>query len=96
MLRMLWVAAYDISDDRARRRLERRLRATGVRTQYSVFESWLSQRERERLMDAVGDDAVLQSGGDSVRWYGLCAHCQRQMQFLGRGLAADDPAYYIA
>lgn len=95
MLRMLWVATYDISDDRARRRLDRRLQGAGVRTQYSVFETWLSQRERERLLHQVDGDAVLQDAGDSVRWYGLCGHCQRQLQFLGRGLSAQDPAYFI-
>ena len=95
MLRMLWVATYDISDDRARRRLDRRLQGAGVRTQYSVFEAWLSQRERERLQQQVDGDAVLQDASDSVRWYGVCGHCQRQLQFLGQGHSAKDPAYYL-
>lgn len=95
MLRMLWIAAYDISDDRARRRLEKRLLGAGVRAQYSVFETWLSQRERDRLQQAIDDDAVLQATTDSLRWYGLCGHCQRRIQFLGRGITPEDPSFYV-
>ncbi len=95
MLRMLWVAAYDVSDDRERRLLEKRLASMGERVQYSVFESWLSERERTRLMHAVDADVALDGCTDSVRWYGLCGHCQRQMRFVGRGLQPDDPRYYI-
>lgn len=95
MLRMLWVAAYDIGNDQARRRLEKRLLHVGVRAQYSVFEAWLSQRERSRLMQQVDEDAVLQDEGDSVRWYAMCAHCQRRVQFLGRGIRPEDPTYYV-
>lgn len=96
MLRMLWVATYDVSDDRQRRRVERCLAHEGERTQFSVFEAWLSERERTRLMAAtqVAIEAA-PSGNDSIRWYGLCGHCQRQLNFLGRGLKPDDPRYYM-
>ena len=95
MLRMLWVAAYDVSDDRQRRLLEKRLASTGERVQFSVFESWLSARERTRLMRTVDSEVLLQGSSDSVRWYGLCGHCQRQLRFVGRGIQPDDPRYYV-
>lgn len=95
MLRMLWVAAYDISDDGQRRRVERCLASVGERAQFSVFEAWLSEHERTRLMDAVLCDITPAQDTDSVRWYGLCGRCQRQLHFLGRGIKPDDPRFYI-
>ena len=95
MLRMLWVAAYDIGDDSQRRRIERCLASAGERAQFSVFEAWLSERERTRLMHAVLSDITLAQDTDSVRWYGLCGRCQRQLHFLGRGIKPEDPRFYI-
>jgi len=95
MLRMLWVTAYDVSDDRQRRVLEKRLASVGERVQHSVFESWLSERERTRLMHVVGTEVSLQGGSDSVRWYGLCGHCQRQLRFIGQGIAPNDARFYL-
>lgn len=95
MLRMLWVAAYDVSNNRERRHLERHLASAGERAQFSVFEAWLSERERTRLLQMVAGDITLEPGTDSVRWYGLCGHCQRQVRFAGRGLKPGDPRFYI-
>jgi CRISPR-associated protein Cas2 len=95
MLRMLWVVTYDIGDDRLRRQIEKQLGNVGERVQYSVFEAWLSERERTRLINQVNAQAPLEAESDSIRWYGLCAHCQRQVRFLGKGLRPDDPTYYI-
>ncbi len=95
MLRMLWVVAYDVSDDRERRLLEKRLASTAERAQFSVFEAFLSERERTRLMDTVDAEVKLADAHDSIRWYGLCGHCQRQLQFLGQGLQPDDPRFYM-
>ncbi len=95
MLRMLWVAAYDLGKDRERRQLERHLAAVGERAQYSVFEVWLSERERERLQHTVARNISLAQPGDSIRWYPLCGQCQRHLAFLGRGLRPGDPRFYM-
>lgn len=95
MIRMLWVLAYDNANNRQRRRLDQILAGVGERVQFSVFEAWLSERERTRLVQAVSDGITLAPDTDSIRWYGLCSHCQRQVRFFGRGLKPDDPRFYI-
>lgn len=95
MLRVLWVLAYDIGNNRQRRHLEQILAGVGERVQFSVYEAWLSERERTRLVQAVSHDITLEQDTDSNRWYGLCGHCQREVRFAGRGLKPDDPRFYI-
>lgn len=77
-----WLVAYDISDDRIRRRIERILLAHGERELYSVF--------RCRLLPVQLRDLRLRLAGqiakaDSIRYYPVCAAClprqpQRQLQ----------------
>jgi CRISPR-associated protein Cas2 len=42
--------AFDIADDKRRRRLVKVLESFGVRAQESVFEAWLNEREKEKLL----------------------------------------------
>ena len=95
MLRMLMVAAYDVGNSRERRHLEQHLASVGERAQFSVFEAWLSERERSRLLQTVTSDIALSPATDSIRWYGVCSHCQHQIRFAGRGIKANDPRFYM-
>jgi len=84
-----WIIAYDVADDRRRRRLAGLLEGAGVRIQGSVFRCRLStQALRELRAAATG---VLDPEADRVRWYALCAHCARRLQALGPERAAPDP-----
>ncbi len=44
------VIAFDVADDKRRRRLVRVLESFGVRAQESIFETWLTERERRKLL----------------------------------------------
>ncbi len=44
------VIAFDVADDKRRRHLVRVIESYGVRAQESVFEAWLSERERNKLI----------------------------------------------
>lgn len=70
---MHWVVAYDIRDDRRRRKVEKILRAYGFRVQYSVFECALEATKLARLRAAL---ARVILPDDSVRLYGLCEACR--------------------
>lgn len=67
-----WVLAYDISDDRLRRQVEKRVLRIGLRVQESVFEICTRTpadfeqvvRELTRLLKDAGPET-------QVRWYGL-------------------------
>jgi CRISPR-associated protein Cas2 len=63
-----YAIAYDVSDDRERRRLDKLLKGWGFRVQKSVFECRLSRRQRDRLTQSVAALA-LQTG--AVRIYQL-------------------------
>jgi CRISPR-associated protein Cas2 len=45
-----YVAAYDISDDRERTRVEKTLKGFGFRIQKSVFECRMKKGDREQLL----------------------------------------------
>ena len=76
--------AFDISDDRARARVVKALKAYAVRVQKSVFEAsdlehavYLRMRSQiERHVDAATD---------SVRYYRLCGSCVDRVEHYGTG-----------
>ena len=88
----LWVIAYDIEDNRARKRVHNILKDHGKRVQYSVFECWLC----DDVMEALRDNVIQElETGDSVRWYPLCSWCHKEITWQGTGTPADDPAYHL-
>jgi CRISPR-associated protein Cas2 len=90
----LWVIAYDIEDDGARRRVFEYLTDHGMRVQYSVFECRLSEDERTGLW--AGINAEL-GETDSVRWYPLCERCQDKVGCMGAGTTAqEEEGFYLA
>ena len=50
----LFIAAYDIADDRRRRRVSRVLSGFGLRVQRSVFEVWLDPKDLPDFRQRVG------------------------------------------
>jgi len=88
----LWIIAYDIEDDRIRRRIHSLLEDHGERVQYSVFECWLDESTLLLLRQRIQEEV---DAGDSVRWYPLCSWCKGDIAWYGTGKPADDPAYYL-
>ncbi|MBL1260115.1 MAG: CRISPR-associated endonuclease Cas2 [Thiotrichaceae bacterium] len=91
-LSRLWIIAYDIEDDRIRRRIYQLLKNHGEAVQYSVFECWLLAHQllllRRQVQQEVGVD-------DSVRWYPLCVWCRRDIESQGVGRESDDPPFIL-
>jgi len=80
------VVAYDIPDDRHRRRLARILLGFGERVQRSVFECELTEEEYERLLARL---ERVKREGDSIRVYRLPMAVARQtVVFGGPGLVS--------
>ena len=75
--RHLVIVAYDVSNGRRRDRLAKTLLGFGERTQKSVFECRVSDGERGRMVAAVG---ALLGPRDRVRYYEVCASCERRVQ----------------
>jgi len=76
-----WIIAYDIADVRRRQRVARRLEAVGTRLQRSVFRCRLSRYALRVLQADVA--SVIDPAEDRVRWYPICAHCERRLTGMG-------------
>ena len=92
-MQQLWVIAYDIEDDRSRRRVHELLGNHGQAVQYSVFECRLCSDEQQRLRNVLrpylGPD-------DSIRWYPQCVWCQERREWQGgEGRPPGEEGYYI-
>ena len=77
----LYVIAYDIPNNRRRTKVHKILSGVGEWTQYSLFECYLSEKERLALRHRL--DAILDAKHDSVRFYPLCASCQKKVDTVG-------------
>lgn len=93
MNRHLWVVAYDVTDDKTRRRLEQRLHAFGERVQYSVFECHFTVAEARFYLARMADD--LDERTDSLRAYPQCAWCEQAIAWEGPGNRTEDPPFWV-
>lgn len=91
----LWVIAYDIADDRRRRRLAGVLGKCAARVQESVFEAWLNGAELRALLADVA--AVIEPSADAVRAYPLALRHPSRRETLGDQPGAARPVgYWVA
>lgn len=93
---MFYVITYDVADDRLRTRVARVLEGFGQRVQYSVFECHLEPGRYRRLRRRLSAVFEAAAPGDSVRFYRLCAGCERRAHVWGAGAITEDVAYFIA
>ena len=83
-MRMNYLIAYDIGDDRRRERVAKILGGYGVRLQYSVFSVSLPPADltllQQRLEQSIDHDE------DRVHIVPTCRDCRRGSRALGRGI----------
>lgn len=88
-----YLACFDISDDKQRRHISRRLEHFGLRVQYSVFEiSVNNQAELDELKDELSQwvDTF-----DDIRFYHLCSGCRTKSIRIGDKPIAEFPLAVI-
>lgn len=82
------VVTYDVSDDRRRAKIAEVLSEYGRRVQFSVFDCLVDDaqfiRMRERILEHMDRSE------DSVRYYQLCARCERGVVVDGCGDVVED------
>lgn len=76
-----WIVAYDIVDDRRRRRLAALLGTRLARVQESVFEGWGNAVDMHRLLAEAA--ALIERDADAVRAYPLTRRNSESRQTLG-------------
>jgi len=79
--RPLRVFAYDVVDDKRRKRVAKVLEAVGERIQYSVFHAELDPEQTRQVLARV--ERRIDRTTDRVRVYTLCATCAGMVQTAG-------------
>lgn len=90
----LFLAVYDIGQDRNRARMARRLEDLGLRIQFSAFECILTPTELADLVDFAMKN--MDPEKDSFRVYPLCAGCASRVVRLGRRSPYEESPYVFA
>ncbi|WP_287129090.1 CRISPR-associated endonuclease Cas2 [Candidatus Cyanaurora vandensis] len=90
---MFVIIAYDISNDRRRTRIHKTLKSYGTWTQFSLFECRLTEQDYIRLRQRLAK--LLDPETDAVRFYFVCASCEKKVELLGKPLppALDEPMF---
>ena len=84
----LFVACYDISDNRERRRMDKLLCGFGFRAQRSVFECHLGKSQKQQLVAAV-ERLALRTG--HLRLYRVYSQVGRRT--IGQPAKGDEATY---
>lgn len=79
------VVIYDIVENRTRGRLRSFLKEMGIRSQKSVFECRLDERERREIYRFCRETIDLEE--DSVRIYRVCSRCMSKAVIQGQGIS---------
>lgn len=81
MIMFFYVIAYDISDDKRRKKISDLLEGYGQRVQYSVFECLLTKKKYKELQDRL--QRVFQPGEDNIRFYPLSKSMSENIDVWG-------------
>jgi CRISPR-associated protein Cas2 len=91
--KMFIVVCYDITDDKRRSRLYRRLKKFGIGVQYSIYECLLT-RGRILEMKKMVKATVKKEAGDRIRYYSLCESCRKRIEASDGVADQDAPVIY--
>lgn len=82
------LVVYDISNDRRRTKLHKKLLDFGNPVQYSVFECLLEKKDVGKMKSAV--KRIARGKLDHVRFYKICGACQKKIEIIGRSEVSKD------
>jgi len=81
---MRYVVAYDISDDKRRKKVHETLKSYGAWKEYSVFEVRLDDTTMLNLENKIKD--IIEDDEDKVRIYPLCERCEKKIDDWGKDI----------
>src|SRR5436305_10906311 len=88
-----YVIAYDIPDDKRRKKVHKILLGHGKWTQYSLFECFLTRKDLILLQAKLEEHLIAKE--DSVRFYPLCAACVSKVETVGGAPPADEILFLV-
>lgn len=77
----MYLITYDIVKDKNRVKVAKALLDYGVRVQYSVFESDMTENELKLLLRVIA--SRIDPETDSISVYSLCVGCEQKIISLG-------------
>ena len=90
---MMYIVAYDITDNRRRSRLFKAIKGFGIWSQFSVFECDLNKKQVGQLQRII--QTIIETTEDSVKIYPLCLSCLDGAEIIGIGRIARKPDIII-
>ena len=79
---MFFVVAYDVEDDKRRRKISEILEEYGKRVNYSVFEIEITEKELKKL---VGKIIKIYDKNDNIRFYSMHKNTIKKSFVIGKG-----------
>ena len=73
---MKYLVAYDISNDKKRKKLGDIFEEFGFRVNYSVFEIELNKTKLNKLLKDIEHKQLYNKKQDSIRFYHICKNCE--------------------
>lgn len=87
-LAMIYIIAYDIADNKRRRRIAKTLESWGYRIQESVFQFRLETATLARVRSSLA--VLISDAEDVIHIYPICSSCADRADILGAAIALDD------
>lgn len=87
-MKKFYLIAFDISNDKIRRKVVKILEKKAIRVQKSVFETMINDKEYIRMKTKI--DNLIDTKTDSVRYYFLCKSCVKNIDVTGSNLFIQD------
>lgn len=75
---MKYVVAYDITNNKRRKKLSELLDKYGTRVNYSVYEIELNKTKQTSLLHEIKLKKLINKKYDSLRFYHICENCQKK------------------
>jgi len=93
---MKYLVAYDIANDKRRKKIAELLETYGVRVNYSVFEIELNETKRSKLLYEIELQNLLNKKYDSLRFYHICQNCEtKSFELTNRGDPFEEIELFI-
>lgn len=87
---VIWIA-YDITEDKTRRRVEKLLQSFGSRLQYSLFEIVINTAAWPHLRKELS--ALICDETDRLNYYPLCPWCRQRCETQGAAMLPEQEAF---
>lgn len=85
---MKWMAAYDVSDNKRRNKIIKKLQKFGIRTQKSIFEVELITDEAKSLFKIMSE--IIDYKTDRLFMFPISIQEQKKIIRIGLDIVGDD------